>query len=1129
MRDKTIPLQDCTQQCRAKAALALAMLLSLALIGFGISGMQAFTRSGFDDAPGFSHIWKAARIARDNARADHALVTVFPQEQQEKLRLQLDDAIHSLWRQVRFRGETIQDFKRGDMSSRKQMLSGLLRETNQDTLKVSAQQVADALELLRSGLTPDGLPAYEQVLLDLMKSLPVKEADLLQEKLASDKKQSQAEVEQDTAHRAQALFEEAVAERRLSRFVNGGAGVIPLVQQMYRLLIASKPDADISALMPLLMDVPRDQELYLAIAAQSVEIAFPEVLEALDPQNLSGAKLLAFSKALYAALKEQHPDIFTLDHQPLLELQIQALNLESGQTLQHQVNLLKALAWNERLAPLLQEGIEKCKTQGDASQQMLLEYLEAVLDDQSPEDMEDQLALQLMEARDQDTQNSIADYLADLPMETADQSKLSLLTALLVFQDPKLPSQAVKQLDSLNEEQRVVFRSQLLLALADSQETLPSWAEEALTGKEETREEELLHLFLISRDYKGSLLGEETGVGLRLAVRQNAPRIRAARMIAQGSGSQIEAFVSSHGKTLVLIGALVLIDTLLLFFLMQSGRDWRFDAKWLMILAIVDFMLVFQVLPLLYLLFRAFTPEGTFSLITFGRLFSYNMNCSALINTILGGFLAMVLGTLLAFPLAWMVGRSNMYGKKFFRALFIVTYMVPPYVGAMAWLRLLNPNVGTINVFLRGLFGLNMAEGPINVYSLGGLVWVLTTFYYPYAFITISRAMEKMDPSLEEASRISGASPFVTLMRVTLPIMTPSLIAGALLVFVSAASCYGIPSIIGAPGRVHTVTTRIIEYYGRGTQGLNDATGLAVFLMTLAILILYLSDFVVAKKQYITVSGKSTRPNIVDLRSWRLPLTILVALFAVLVVLIPFTTILTTSLKIDVGKSLFADGNFTFEQWTGIFSRSETLDSLKNSLIYAAVAATVGILVAITMSYLMQRTRIRGRKLPDFLITLGSGSPSVVIALGLIMSMQDRFGVNIYNTAYILIVAYLIKYMMMGMRTVTSAISQIHVSLEESSQVSGASWVSTMCRITGPLIFPSIAAGWFLIFIPCFYELSMTTLLYTNSTKTIGFQLYEYWTYTSQPQASALAFGILLIVIMINQFFNRITKGEFTI
>jgi len=246
-------------------------------------------------------------------------------------------------------------------------------------------------------------------------------------------------------------------------------------------------------------------------------------------------------------------------------------------------------------------------------------------------------------------------------------------------------------------------------------------------------------------------------------------------------------------------------------------------------------------------------------------------------------------------------------------------------------------------------------------------------------------------------------------------------------------------------------------------------------------------------------------------------------------VLLPFATILTTSFKIDIGKSMLAEGNFTTANWTSIFSRGETISCLKNSLIFAAVAATVGLIIACVMSYLLQRTRIRGRTIPNFLITLGSGTPSVVIALGLIMTMRGNFGVNIYNTAYILIIAYLIKYLMMGMRTVVSAMSQIHVSLEECSQVSGASWLRTMFRITGPLIFPSIAAGWFLIFIPSFYELSMTTLLYSSTTKTIGYQLYEYWTFTSQPMSCAMAFGILLIVIGLNFVLNRLTKGEFSI
>lgn len=559
------------------------------------------------------------------------------------------------------------------------------------------------------------------------------------------------------------------------------------------------------------------------------------------------------------------------------------------------------------------------------------------------------------------------------------------------------------------------------------------------------------------------------------------------------------------------------------------GKRFHFDWKWVIIGVIVIFLVYFEVLPLLYLVLKSFFPKDTFSLDTYKRIYTYPMNWGALKNTVIAAFSTMMLGTLIAFPLAWLVGRTNLYFRKFFRSLFVLTYMVPPYVGAMAWLRLLNPTVGTLNVFLRDLFDLSMRRGPFNIYTLDGLIWVLTTFYYPYAFITISRAMEKMDPSLEEAARISGASPLKTLFSITLPMMSPSLIAGALLVFVSAASCYGIPSIIGAPGKVHTATTRISEYIGLGADGFNDAIGLSMFLMFMAVLVLYFSDFVVAKKQYITVSGKSTRPNIVDLRKWRVPLTILVIIFAFIIIILPFYTILETSFKKNLGKSLLDPGNFTVNHWVTIFSHAETASSLRNSLVYGTATATIGIVVACVMSYLLQRTKTRGRKIPDFLITLGSGMPSVVIALALIMTMRGKLGIDIYGTPYIMIIAYLIKYLMMGMRTVVSAMSQVHVSLEESSQISGASWFKTMFKITGPLIFPSIAAGWFLIFIPSFYELSMTNLLYSKDTKTIGFQLYEYWTYTSQQQASAMAFGILLFVIVLNFVLNRLTKGEFSI
>ena len=701
-----------------------------------------------------------------------------------------------------------------------------------------------------------------------------------------------------------------------------------------------------------------------------------------------------------------------------------------------------------------------------------------------------------------------------------------LLAMTYSWSQKKLDSAGRKSLAALADKDAA--QDHMLMLLASGAPI----GEDALLGNlsalENADSAKLAQVFLASGDEAATVLNKETALAFTRAAGTDENSVTALRQWASGRVTRLNALTAEHARTVILLGVLMAIDTILLFFLMRQDGEWKVDFKWVLILLIVDFLLVFQLLPLIFLLVRSFFPEGAFSLETFRRLYSYPMNWQALTNTLLAAGATMILGTAIAYPLAYLIGRTNLYGRKFFRSLFVLTYMVPPYVGAMAWLRLLNKNVGTINLILRNLLGLGIAEGPLNIYSLGGLIWVLTTFYFPYAFITISRAMEKMDPSLEEASRVSGATPLKTVIRITLPMMTPSLIAGALLVFVCAASCYGIPSIIGAPGNVHTVTTRIIEYYGLGVQGINDATGLAVFLIGIALVILYVSDFVIAKKQYVTVSGKSTRPAMVDLRRWRVPLTAATGLFAVIAVAVPFATILTTSFKVDVGKSLLEEGNFTWNQWSALW-RTETLDCLKNSLIFASVAATVGMVISCVSSYLLQRTMIRGRRLPDFLITLGSGTPSVVIALGLIMTMRGQFGVNIYNTASIIIIAYLIKYLMMGMRTVSSAMSQVHASLEESSQISGAGWLRTMTRITGPLILPSIAAGWFLIFIPCFYELSMTTLLYSSDTKTIGFQLYQYWTFTSQPQACAMAFGILLFVVLLNYVLNKLTKGEFTI
>lgn len=556
-------------------------------------------------------------------------------------------------------------------------------------------------------------------------------------------------------------------------------------------------------------------------------------------------------------------------------------------------------------------------------------------------------------------------------------------------------------------------------------------------------------------------------------------------------------------------------------------KKFYFDVKWVIILSIVLFLLVFEVFPLLYLVIKSFFPEGSFSLSAFRRVYSYDLNRSAVYNTLITASCTTVLGVLIAFPFAFLVGRTNLYGKGFFRTTFVISYMVPPYVGAMAWARLLNPNAGIINSFLKNLF--RLSSSPFNIYSMGGVIWVLSCFYYPYAFITISRAMEKMDPSLEEAARISGASPLHILRTITVPMMLPSIIAASLLVFIASASAFGIPAIVGAPGHVYTATTRIIDFVHLGTErGLTDATTLAVFLMIIANVVLYFSTFILHGRQFITMSGKSTRPTIVDLGKWRVPLTLLVVLFTLVVIIIPFASVMATSLTVNMGKP-FTLSNVSFKAWGKVFSRASILLSMKNSFISAFIAAAAGMIISCTMAYLLERTRVKGRRIPDFLITVGSGTPSVVIALSLIITMSGKFGINIYNTLSIMIIAYMIKYMLMGMRPVVSAMGQVHSSLEEAAQISGAGWLRMLRDVSIPLIASSVVAGFFLIFMPSFYELTMSNLLYSAKTKTIGYDLYYYQTTDSLQVASALATAILLFVIILNFTLNKLTKGKVSI
>ena len=553
----------------------------------------------------------------------------------------------------------------------------------------------------------------------------------------------------------------------------------------------------------------------------------------------------------------------------------------------------------------------------------------------------------------------------------------------------------------------------------------------------------------------------------------------------------------------------------------------RLDSKFIIIAISVLLLMYFIVFPLLVLIYDSFFVDGVLDISNYREVYGKAVNWKSLTNTVQLAFIVMIASVIVTFPMAWLVGRTDLPFKKTFRTILVASYMIPPYVGAIAWVQLLNPSVGYLNNIFKAVFGLSQA--PFNIYTMGGLAWVLTLFYSPFAFITISRAMEKMDPTLEEAARISGASPLRTLKDVTLPLMMPSIVAGGLLVFIAAASCFGIPAIVGMPGNIEVMTTRIVTFVYQGdSAGIRNATALAVSMMVIANGLLFFMSYLLSHKDYTTISGKSTRPNIVELGRWKPLALLIVGGYAFIAVVLPLGSIVMTSFLVSMSKGVEL-GNFGIDAWIPVITSSQYMESIWRSVVYGVVAACIGTALALFVAYLSVKTKITGRSLPDLLVVLGGATPSIVISLALIITFSGNYGLNIYSTMWILVVSYLVKYMTMSVRTIAASLSQVHSSLEEAALNSGASWIRTCKDIIIPLIAPSIVAGWFLIFMPSFYELTMSNLLYGADTKTIGVLLYELQTYADTQNASVLSVIILIIVLAGNLILNKATKGKVSI
>ncbi len=533
----------------------------------------------------------------------------------------------------------------------------------------------------------------------------------------------------------------------------------------------------------------------------------------------------------------------------------------------------------------------------------------------------------------------------------------------------------------------------------------------------------------------------------------------------------------------------------------------------------------FCIYPLLTLLFKVSWIDGGLSGQYFEKVFKSSSTQSAFFNTIIVSFGTALLSCIFALPISWLLKRTDLPYVKFSKTICCLPYAVPPYIGAIAWISLANPTNGFLNELLFG-------TGFFNIYSHLGLIFVMSCFFYTLVLLNLLNAFDRLDPSLEEAARISGAAPRKVFMQITLPLILPSLTSGFLLVFLASMASFGVPALIGTPGDIFLITTKIYTLQKMGSfSGIYQAGALSVSLLLFSIMIVYGNLWIQQNLSYKTISGKSPRPSLVPLKKLKWP--IFIGLYLCLFILfgLPILSILVTALsevpgKVDINLMGFANFKKVF------FEMSETSRALTNSSILAVSAAFIGCILGFMIAFISTKTQMKGRKFLTTAANLPFTTPGTVVALAFILAFsQSFFGLpfSLYNTSILLIIVYVVKYLSLAINVNADGLEQIDNSLAEAARVSGANWFTTLRTIWFPLLRNSIFASWFLILMPCFSELTMTILLAGPGTETVGtllFQLQEY-SDASGGGSAVLSLVVVGFVISLNFLIKKMSNGAY--
>lgn len=555
-----------------------------------------------------------------------------------------------------------------------------------------------------------------------------------------------------------------------------------------------------------------------------------------------------------------------------------------------------------------------------------------------------------------------------------------------------------------------------------------------------------------------------------------------------------------------------------------DGRKWGLDR----ILTAVCFtiLLVIVFIPVIMIVWVTFFDEGRFDSTLFTTVVLNPDNIGAMWNTIKVALGATVIGTLMGLFFAWLLGRSDLPTKGVMRAMFTIPYMFPPFFGAMAWDLMLNARRGYINRWIFETFGI---RSMFNINSIWGIIFVECCYYFPFVYMQVVNALERMDPTLEESARIAGAGQWYVIRKITMPLVTPAISAGALLILTSSLAHFGVPSMLGFSQNIYTLPTKIYQLFYRATgsfQGIREGSALSILLVAVVVIALLLQRHILRAGSYDIIKGKSTRPMLIKLRGAKLPLLIISYVSLFVIVLLPLGMIILVGLLKAYGLPLTA-ANMTLENYAqALFGNTMVADSVKNSIFLAFSSGIVCMFLGVMVAYVIVKIRPRGSLILELLSLLPYAIPGIVMAIGVILTWSGRFGANLYNSIWIILVAYLARYLSFSMKSASASLQQVHPSLEEAARSCGASHFTSLRDVTIPLIRPAMISGFFLIFLPAMRELTTSVLLYGPYTRTLGVAIFSLRNDGYITTASALAALTIGLIIILNTIVNLILKDR---